>query len=537
MSPSQFSPAALQATALARLLGRWDDAGPLHRGLAERIRLLILDGRLPLGVRLPSERGLAEALGLSRTTVAAAYEALRTTGHARSRRGSGTVTELPGPARPASVAPAARGLLDLTRAALPAASLVAGALRSATQDLPLFLGHAGYELRGLPHLRARIADHYTERGLPTDPDEVLVTLGGQHAIHLLASTVIRRGDRALVEAPTYPHAMGALREAGARLVVTPVHSVAPGTQPDGGRPASAAGAGTMPAPRPGVPGPEDGWDAAGLASTLGTARPALAYVMPRHHNPTGSTMSPATRAALLRAAAAGGTLVVADETTAGLSLDGSPPGPALGGEADAGFAGPGGRRRDGAGVAHIGSLGKLFWGGLRIGWIRAERALINRVVAGRPAHDLGTPIVEQLAAAELLDRLPEAVAERAVQLRQASSALARLAPEWLPGWELPPVAGGLASWARLPSPSSSALAIAAREEGLLLPAGPWFGVDGRSFERFVRLPLTLEAAELDTVVPALSRAWARVEQASAASPGGRGQRERGGARPLGVELV
>src|SRR5919107_4581696 len=80
---------------LARLLGEWRSSGPAYAALARGIRLLVLDGRLPLRTRLPGERDLAEALGVSRTTATAAYAALRDEGFLASRRGSGSWTRLP----------------------------------------------------------------------------------------------------------------------------------------------------------------------------------------------------------------------------------------------------------------------------------------------------------------------------------------------------------------------------------------------------------------------------------------------------------
>ena len=80
---------ALSGPHLARLLGEWRSSGPAYASLARALRLLVLDGRLPLRTRLPGERELAEALGVSRTTATAAYAALRDEGFLASRRGAG----------------------------------------------------------------------------------------------------------------------------------------------------------------------------------------------------------------------------------------------------------------------------------------------------------------------------------------------------------------------------------------------------------------------------------------------------------------
>ena len=86
----------ISATSLARRLGT--DApiiGPTYRSLAQRIRAAVLDGRIPVSTGVPSERELADGLGVSRTTVAAAYSLLRDEGWLESRRGSGSRVRLP----------------------------------------------------------------------------------------------------------------------------------------------------------------------------------------------------------------------------------------------------------------------------------------------------------------------------------------------------------------------------------------------------------------------------------------------------------
>ena len=85
------------AHSFARLLGDWRPPGGrgLTAALADRVRLLVLDGRLPLQTRVPAERELATVLDVSRTTIAAAYETLREAGILNSRRGAGSWTQVP----------------------------------------------------------------------------------------------------------------------------------------------------------------------------------------------------------------------------------------------------------------------------------------------------------------------------------------------------------------------------------------------------------------------------------------------------------
>src|SRR5919197_2253226 len=93
---------AVNGPHLARLLGDWRSSRPAYVALAAGIRLLVLDGRLPLRTRLPGERDLAAAACVSRTTAAAEYAALREEGFLSSRRGAGSWTALPADRRAAT---------------------------------------------------------------------------------------------------------------------------------------------------------------------------------------------------------------------------------------------------------------------------------------------------------------------------------------------------------------------------------------------------------------------------------------------------
>ncbi|WP_269087531.1 aminotransferase class I/II-fold pyridoxal phosphate-dependent enzyme [Rathayibacter sp. VKM Ac-2630] len=81
----------------------------------------------------------------------------------------------------------------------------------AARLVPEHFDDGSYDTVGLPMLRRAIAERYTKRGLRTEPGQIMVTIGAQHAIALVARTLLSRGDRALIEAPTYPHAYEALR--------------------------------------------------------------------------------------------------------------------------------------------------------------------------------------------------------------------------------------------------------------------------------------------------------------------------------------
>lgn len=455
----------LSARALAALLGDWrQHSGTLAQALADRVRLLVLDGRIALGARLPAERQLAEHEGVSRTTVAAAYARLRELGYLQSRRGSGSVVALPAGDAPAFDIVDRPDLLDFSKATLPALPAIVEAAEAAVGRLPHHLGLAGFDLFGLDELRAALADRYTARGLPTSPDEIMVTLGAQHAIALIATTFVGRGDRALVENPSYPHALEALAAAGARLVGVPVSA-------------------------------EHGWDDDALAQVFPRSAPSVAYLMPDVHNPTCRIMPAEQRARVAALADRHGTRLIVDETMADLAFDRSAAEPSM-----ATFS---------PRVITVGSVGKSIWGGIRLGWIRAERDTITELARARPPGDLGSPTLEQLLLLELLPRYDALVSDRVAQLRAGESLLRGLLSERLPEWRLPEVEGGLVLWTNLGRPVASEFALLARAEGVQVGAGPRFSVDG-AFERYLRLPFCYPEPLIRRAVDAMERAWHRL---------------------------
>jgi DNA-binding transcriptional MocR family regulator len=474
----------LDVDLLARELGNWrtsSGSGPAYQGLSDGLRMLIVDGRLPVGAQLPSERALADALRVSRTTVTAAYTQMRDDGYLRGRQGARSTTALPvaAPAAtptiagPASAAPASANLAAATLAA-PAAA-VSQAFAEAAEQVTPYLHDIGIELVGVAPLREAIAERYCARGLPTDPDQIVVTTGALHAIGLIMATYTQPGDRVLVEQPTYHGALAAMATKGIRPVpVAMTH---------------------------------DGWELDAIDAAVRQLSPNLAYLIPDNHNPTGMTLPAAGRRRLAQIIAETRTRTIIDETITDMWLDETVPAP---------FAASMTSRRDL--VLTVGSMSKSCWGGLRIGWIRAERSALTTIGALRPAIDMGTPIVEQLAAAKLLGRAEELLPERREILRARRALLLGLLEEHLPDWRPDPSKGGMSLWVRLPAPMSTALSAAASRMGLEIPPGPRFGVDG-TLERFIRVPYTLPDEQLTEAIALLARAWRSVTGAGGSAAG------------------
>ncbi len=454
----------ISARALSAALGGWRTREPAYEALADGIRLLCLDNRVAPRTALPAERELSAALHVSRSTVAAAYRSLRDSGHIASTRGSGSVT-LPLRRRDPGRAASSDGAIDLQQASPPAWPGLAGVVSDVAQSAAALVSRVGYDVFGRIELREAIAARYCERGIPTSPSEIIVTTGAQSAIHLLAAVLLGRGDRVLIETPTYPHAADALRRAGTRLVGVPVTT-------------------------------DDGWDLDRAEQAFARTLPVIAYVMPDFQNPTGRSMTAVERAAILQAAERAGTLLVLDETTADLDID-------------RGAVSPGFLDGDPSSVVRVGSLGKTVWGGLRIGWIRGEADLIRRLVAARPAQDLGTPEFEQAIAAAVLPDYAAVVAQRSHVLRGGRDAVVAALTDALPEWRVPRADGGVSLWIELDAPLSSALVMDVRSRGLLLSAGPRFSVEG-GHDRHLRIPFTGSPEELVRAVGILAESWPRV---------------------------
>jgi DNA-binding transcriptional MocR family regulator len=469
---------------LAALVGKFPRA-PAYRGLRQALQELIGDGRIPLDTRLPSERSVAGVLGVSRNTVTRAYADLTLAGFATARQGSGTYAAVPVDRRRAhdhalhslGNASASDNTIDLNCAASAATPGVAAAYERALATLPAYLASDGYLPSGLPTLQARIAQSYAQRGLPTAPEQIIVTSGALAALAVVTRALSRPGDRLMIETPVYSNAIETLRLGGARLVSAPL--------------GDALG--------------HEGWDLGGIEATLRQTSPHLAYLIPDFQNPTGFLMPDAERARYAAALRATRTVAIVDEALQATWLgDTAMPAPFAAHAPDA---------------ITLGSASKLFWGGLRVGWIRAPRHLVERLVAARVQLDLGSSLFDQLVVTELLADAHIADLRRA-QLRQRRDALAQAMREHLPHWRFRLPEGGLTLWLQLPHGSATRLAADAESTGLHLAPGPVFSVEGGS-DNWLRLPYAkpqeqlLQAVErMAALAPAMPSDAGKRRQAS-----------------------
>ena len=493
--PIDSEVALIGPQALADLLGRWPAAdGPLYRLLATRIGRLADTGELPPGIRLPPERALAAALAVSRNTVALAYQVLRDDGMAESRQGSGTRL------MPHRITPAAAhrangyfaGMLDnavaidLSVGAVECAPVVAEALQSprdvlGARELSRLTVGTGYLPYGLAELRAAIATMLTTaHSVPTSAAEVLVTTGAQQALGLLVQSEVTPGQAVVTEDPTFPGFLDAVQRAGGRLVGVP-------------------------------PG-----DVAAIADAVAVHRPALVYLIPSFHNPTGALMPAAARRDIVELARRHPDVTVIDDLAiAELPLADGPPGwrqqpppPPLA------ALSPGLPN-----VVTVGSFSKTYWGGLRTGWVRAPEGIIARLAAAKAAADLGSPPFQQAILATLVrERHDEILKARADWTRDRYAVVASALSSLLPAWDWTPPAGGLTIWARLPGDAdSSAFAQAALRRGVAVIPGRLLSVSGRR-SPWLRLAFVRSPSELAVAMQTLA----------AVQPGASGEAELSG---------
>lgn len=458
-------------------LGDWAvGAGPLFRQLARALASAIERGVLARGTRLPPERTLATTLVISRGTAVAAYDLLVADGLVERRRGSGTYVvgagalSLP-PGREGSAlvhrlverSAGPSGLIDLSISVLhdpstmPVTSIDTAALQAVEPD-------TGYSPWGLTGLRAALADHVTGWGLPTRADEVVVTTGAQQGISAAAACWLRPGDTVVVEDPTYPGAIAAFGQAGAHLRGV-------GVDRSGVRVAELAGA---------------------LAD-----RPALVYLQSTVHSPTGAILSEGRRREIARLVEESRVPLVEDLALADLAWRPAPPPVAA-------YA------RD-ASVAVLGSLSKRYWGGLRLGWVRAPAALAVRFARVKATQDLGTSALSQVLAERLL-RAPDAEQRADLEalrseLRARYETLAVALRDHLPDWSWDEPAGGLSIWVRLPRPTAEVFAQTALRHGVAVATASALSPSGAHADR-LRLSFSGPPDELAEGVKRLASAWA-----------------------------
>jgi DNA-binding transcriptional MocR family regulator len=475
--------------------------GPRYQKLAAALLEAIDQGTLVRGSRVPAERTLAAVTGTSRGTVVACFDELVKAGVLTRRQGAGTyVSGRPSwAARPAgsSVATMLLRRVAEDRESIDLSLSAPGDLRhlphvdvgDAWQSLD---GH-GLDPAGLPQLRTEVARHLTEhQRLPTEPSQLVITAGAQEALWLLVRTL--PAARVLASCPAYPGLASALAGTRAERAIVP---------------ADAAG------------------DAPNSIERAGRAPNTVAYLMPTGHNPAGTVMPLLRRQALAAIADAGRVTVIEDLTLADLTLGTIGVPGAFADPRQAAPPAPPPLAALSTRVIAVGSVSKVLWGGLRVGWIRAAEPLRSAIIARKAALNLGTAVISQALAARLLAAIDAGwLAAHRAALTHRRDLLLALVARHLPAWRAERPDAGLSLWAQLPLDNADAFAhAAAARYGVTVMAGGAACADGRH-RHFARLSFAEQPGTLELAAERLAVAWELHAENLAASPAGFGYPER-----------
>lgn len=320
---------------------------------------------------------------------------------------------------------------------------------------------------GDPVLRAAAAALMVARGVRTQADDLLITSGSQQALTLVATALVDPGEAVLVEEPSYLAAIQAFTLAGARVVP--------------------------------VACDEDGVIPEALEDAVRREGARLAYLIPTFQNPTGRTLPLERRAAIAAIAERTGLWLIEDDPYGELRYSGAPVAPLAAQPRAAGR------------TLSLSTLSKIAAPGLRIGWVRAPRALRAPLVVAKQAADLHSSTVDQAAAAIWLcetDLTAHVDRLRSVYRERRDALLAGLATALPPGstWNQPE--GGMFVWARLPEghDAQALLEAAIARDVAFVPGHPFFA--GEPDPRALRLSFTTHAPdEIAEGLRRLRTAW------------------------------
>jgi 2-aminoadipate transaminase len=270
--------------------------------------------------------------------------------------------------------------------------------------------------QGTPELRERICEVMSLSGIDVacgaSPEDVVVTVGGQQALDLVARLFLDPGDVVLAEGPTYVGALGVFQAAQARVVHVAMD--ADGLVPEA-------------------------LEQAITETTRAGRRPKFLYTIPTFQNPAGVTLTDARRELVLDICERAGLLVVEDDPYSQLSFEGEAPAPL--------------RSRRRSGVFYLSTFSKTFAPGLRVGWILAPHAVRDKLVIASEAQILCPSAFAQAAVTTYLATMPwrEQLKVYREVYRERRDALLTAMADLMPAgttWTNP--RGGLFVWANLP---------------------------------------------------------------------------------------
>jgi DNA-binding transcriptional MocR family regulator len=370
-----------------------DSRVPLHEQIRAQIALLIEQGHLRPGARLPPTRSLAKTLGVHRSTVYRSYQELWTRGHLEARPGSYSIVRAglrPAHAKsyanaplldfqalsaagPRRLYPSVKSLIHLSTLAedkrlINFASLAAdrelcpvAEIKQAFRKVITQRGKSIFDYgdpAGYRPLREAIAANMRVHGVAVNAEEIIVTNGSQHGFDLLLRHFGRTGAVAAMESPSYSMAIKSCQQHGTAIAAIPMRA--------------------------------DGMDLGALEKTLRTRKVAFVYTMPNFQNPTGISTNQAHREKLLALCEAHRVPLVEDGFEEELKYFGHAVLPI--------------KSMDSKGVViYLGTFSKVVFPGLRVGWIAAHPDCIERLLAISRVCWLSGNALTQAAVARFCD--------------------------------------------------------------------------------------------------------------------------------------
>ncbi|MBP2296562.1 aminotransferase-like domain-containing protein [Azospirillum rugosum] len=414
-------------------------------GIVAKIAAMIDGNLLKPGERLLSVRAGALEHGVSKNTMAEAYDRLVALGHLEARQGSGYYVarvRRPSPEqRPSHVAEAA-DFVSLLREQLvqnyavrigdgrpPPSWMERFDMGGQPRHTPTASEHGYGNPWGFLPLRERLALTLAERSIKVAPEQILLTQGANHALDLVARQLLEPGDVALVDSPGYYPLFGKLKLAKVEIA--------------------------------GVRRRGDGPDLEELAALAARLKPKVFFTQSLAHNPTGGSITPAVAHRLLQIAEQHGFHVVEDDPFADILPAASPR-----------LATLDQLER----VIYVGTFSKTLSASLRVGYVAAKPALINTLCDLKMLTVVSTSdFVERIvygviASGQYLRHLRRLKARVEAATEEAVGALGRL------GLRMPiPPTGGYYLWGELPEGTEErALVRDAAERGIFLAPGSVF---------------------------------------------------------------
>lgn len=469
---------------------------PVYIQIADQIRRQIQKGEIPAGQRLPSERRLAEALSVNRTTVLNAYAELKAEGYLGAQVGNGTVVQDTG-SEAVGISNAGEpvwnqlfsgyasrfdsGLVGELLALASRPDFISFATGIASPDSGPAEVLAGMEealsrrensrallhspTEGFMSMRQAICTVMQKRGVFCSEYEVMMLSGSQQGIDLAARVFLDPGDIVVIEEPTYFPAIEVFKTAGARIMTVPID--------------------------------EDGMNIEVLERLLERHRPKLIYTIPTYQNPTGTTMSLERRRRLLDLAQRSHTIVLEDDAYGGITFDGESP-PLLKALDSSGY------------VVYLSTFSKNVYSGLRLGWMVADRRIVKAFSNAKQLADLHSSslsqwLVERFVSSGGLENHMKKMSCAYKERRDIMhGALKKYAPAGMT-WTVP--TGGYYIWCRLPEGVSAGKLVrrAAEYKVSFVPGVPFFYTEAG--DEYLRLNFTFAPKDvIDDGIQRLMRA-------------------------------